>query len=329
MALISATPRPDILLTIIQDKPDLKAFIAWAILAPYVVGVSSAPIPRVLRRARIERLKRSRYGKYTRATLEVVDNGTYSCKDEGNEEAYDAKDVEIFKGEDNCQRVMGSAALRTNLLAQESAVATTLMSTSTFGSGFNGAAIAAWDQAGGKPLDDIALGKQTVLLACGMEPNTLVIGAGLYTKLKRNAQIQSQVRAVMGYTDKKGIVFDVSPADLAMVFGLEQVLVGRAAYDSADEGQTATMGFVWPSDKALLAYLPDAADEFAPHLGRTFIWDDGLMDFGDAQQLERPFEGVVLEHYYETANNTGIMRARRNLDTMILNKDSGYLITGC
>lgn len=330
MTDISVQPRPDIALTIQQEKPDLaNGFIASRVFPTFRTGVSTAPIPKIMRRARIERLYRPRYGEFPRGTSEVTSAGTYNCQEQGFEEPYDARDIEIYKGEDRCQQTLAAMSMRNVLAAHEKGVADALMTTSVFGSGFNGAAAATWGGAGDKPLDDVATGKQVAMLNCGNEPNTLIIGMQVYTKLKKSPQMQTQGRAVLGYTDRKAIEVDIDPKLLAVIFGVSQVLIGRATYDTADEGQNTTMSFIWPSDKALLAFLPDPNDEVAPHLGRTFVWDQGLMEFGEQAQVAADFDGFVLETYGDPFRNVGVVRARKCLDTLLLNKDSGYLITGC
>jgi hypothetical protein len=330
MSQIAVQPRPDIALTIIQDQPNLSnGFIANQVFPTFPVGVSTAPIPRILRRSKLERLYRPRYGAFPRGQSEVVSAGTYNCQEQGFEEAYDAKDCEIHRGESQCQATLGAMAMRNVLLAHEVGVANSLMTTATFGSGFNAAAAAVWGSASDKPLHDVADAKQANLLSCGNEGNTVILGAGLYTKLKKSPQMQTQGRAVLGYTSSKGIEVDLDPKLLATIFGVEKVLIGRATIDTADEGQTSTLGFVWPSDKALVAYIPNPNEELAPHLGRTFVWDSGLMEFGGQTQMPSEYEGFVLETYGDVPRNTGVVRARKYLDTLLLNKDSGFLITGC
>ena len=187
-----------------------------------------------------------------------------------------------------------------------------------------------WGSGTDKPLDDVQAANDLIIKNCGQEANVLVIGQAVYTKLKKSAQIQNQIRSILGYTNgTKGIQVKVTAETLALALGIETVLIGRGRYNSADEGQTDSMGFILPANYAFLMYQPNVNDAMAPHLGRTFVWDSGLMDWDiDGAQVAAPYEGTVIEQYYENGSNTGIMRARKFLDMLLLNKESGCLLTG-
>ena len=331
MSLIGVQPRPDILLTVMQDWPKIpEHFISFQLFPVFKVGVSTAPLPKVRRSANVERLYRPRYGQFPRSQTEVLAAGTYNCTEQGFEEPYDQKDIEIYKGEAGAQKVMGYMALNKVLIAHELGVVNSVMNTTAFPAGYNQAASAVWGTASDKPLNDVADAKQGVLLNCGQDANCIFFAATIYNKVRKSPQIQAQVRGIMGYTGKaSGISIDITVQDLAIAFNVEMVYIGRARYNTADEGQTEVMAFIWPADKVLVAYIPSPEDPIAPHLGRTFVWDEGLMELGGQAQTSVAFDGVIMENYYEVQGNVGVMRARKFLDTLLLNRDSGFLLTGC
>jgi hypothetical protein len=85
-----------------------------------------------------------------------------------------------------------------------------------------------------------------------------------YTKLKKSTQIQNQLRGILGYTNaQKGIQVKITTETLALALGLDKVLIGKGRYNTADEGQADTMGFIWPSNYAFLMYQPDVNAEVA------------------------------------------------------------------
>lgn len=333
--IAGVTPRPDLLISISEDSPQLgDSFIARKIFPVFKTQVSTAPLPKKMRRRRVESLTRPRYGGFARAQLTVTDGGTFNCVEDGNEEVYDAKDVEVFGGEDQAQMHVGQGALELYALAQEFALSSVLMSTGTFGSGYNTAGAAAWDNASGKPLDDVAKAAHKISLRTGIRKSRLSVamGGGTYLALTLNAQIQSQVRAILGQTNDQGIVYDVPAETMARVLGVRQVLIGDASYDTADEGQTAVMANVWPDAYCLVFYAPTPGepDIFSPALGRTFVWeqDEASGGLGGVAQLPSAIEGMVLEHYQDGTRNTDVMRARDWSHRMLLNKESAHLITG-
>lgn len=332
MASSTATLRPDILMMILEEMPDLmNGYILPRLLPIFSSGSSSGPIPKFAARRKIERLKKARYGKFPMGSSDISNGATFNCTEDGFEEPYDAKDVEQMKGLDNLIKLWGARAIQTLLLRNEKAWVDAYFGTGFFGAGYNTAGAAAWDNVSGDPMSDVAGASEAIRLRIGRRANTLVIGGGALLALRRNTKIQSNVRAVLGSTDKAGIEYNINATLLAQVFGLEQVLIGDLVYDSADEGQTASLTSVWADDKALVCYVPPASDLISTGLGRTFVWDQGLMGTNpdEAQMLQDAgIPGIILEEYGEPGDTHAKVRARQYQDTLVLNKDAGHLLTG-
>ena len=323
--------RPDIPLMIAQDSQNLDVFIAPRILPYFLSNVSTATIPKHLRRSRVETLYKPRYGSFPRAQSEVSSE-TFACLEQGFEEPYDKRDIELYGSEDRAQMFLGTRAAHNTLLAHEKGVADSLFSTSTFGSGYNTAGAAAWDASTGKPLDDIADAKHEVQKRIGQFPDTIVFSAGAYTALQKNSQIQSNVRAIAGQTSlDAGIMLALDPNLLARVFGVRQVLIGAASYDSAAEGQTASMTNVWSDDYCLVCFVGANPDmPMTPSLGRTFVFAQSMDQYAEeeARVMEQINPGMVVETYTETPKDIGVVRAKQDVDAKILNLEAGHLITG-
>jgi hypothetical protein len=330
MAIINgATPRPDIQLIVTQEMQDHSAFVSHRVFPVFPVAVSTAPIPKILARRTIERLHRPKHGAYPRSPLVVENAGTFLCKDAGFEEPLDAHDIEILGGTDQAIAIAALKATQTLLLARDNSLAASLMTTSTFGSGYNTAGAAAWDNANGKPIDDVVKAAEKVRTRIGLRANTLVISGGAYAKLLYNAQIVSQVKAIIGYTDKAaGISALVSPEILAAAFGMENVIIADAIKNTANEGLDETLGSVWDDTKALVCFVPKSNDRLSPGLGRTFVWEQAIEPNAVARQSTDTLAGLVIEEYDENTTSTKVVRARQSLDQLMLNKDAGHLITG-
>lgn len=331
MATISTsfTPRPDLAVAVMQEDALVDAFVAHRIFPNFPVGVSTAPIPKILARRNVMRLYRAKHGEFPRNPIAVDAGGTYVCKEAGFEEALDAQDIEALGGMNRAEQIATTKAVQTLLRAKDATLAATLMTTGTFGSGYNTAGAAAWDNASGKPINDVVAAGEKVRQRIGRRANTVVISGGAYAKLLINAQIQSQVRAVLGYTDKGNGISALVNADLlAAAFGVKQVIVAEDVKNSADEGQTETLASTWGDTNALVCYVPESpSDLVSPCLGHTFIWEQGL-DHGDMQiDAADAMRGMQVE-VYDTQSKLHVIRPVQNLDMLLLNKDAGHLITG-
>jgi hypothetical protein len=334
MATIAPTfvPRPDLGVAVMQEDALLDGFVAHRVFPNFPVGVSTATIPKILARRNVMRLWRAKHGEFPRNPISIDAGSTFACKEAGFEEAMDAQDIEALGGVAQAEMVATAKAVQTLLRAKDNVLSTLLMTTGTFGSGYNTAGAAAWDNASGKPIDDIVKASEQVRKRIGRRPNKVLFSGGAYSKLLQNAQVQSQVKAVMGYTDKMGgISALITPATLAAAFGLEEVIIGEDVKNTADEGLTETLASTWSDTNALVFYAPKAGmtDLVSPGLGRTFVWDPGLKSNADgvSVQTNDTLRGMQVE-VYDTTSKLHVVRPTQYLDILLLNKDAGHLITG-
>lgn len=129
-----------------------------------------------------------------------------------------------------------------------------------------------WDVALSKPLTDLETGKMAILAASGMIPNTLVLGAQVFSKLRDNQSIKDQFK----YTSADSI--DVNM--MARFFGVDRVLVANSVYTSTVEGNaTPVTGFI-AGKHALLCYVPPAPSLMTPAAGYTFQWNGYVGSIG-------------------------------------------------
>ena len=334
MATIAPTfvPRPDLALAVMQEDALLDGFVSHQVFPNFPVGVSTATIPKILARRNVQRLWRAKHGQFPRNPVSIDAGSTFVCREAGFEEALDAQDIEALGGHAQAESIATAKAVQTLLRAKDNVLATLLMTTGTFGAGYNTAAAAAWDNAGGKPIDDVVKASEQVRKRIGRRPNKLLISGGAYSKLLYNAQIQTQARAIMGYTDKSaGISALISPMTLAAIFGLEQVIIGEDVKNTADEGQTEVLTSTWDDTKALVFFAsrPGLTDLVSPGLGRTFVWDEGLKANSSAVSVSvnDTLRGMQVETY-DSTDKLHVVRPVQSLDMLLLNKDAGHLVTG-
>lgn len=122
------------------------------------------------------------------------------------------------------------------------------------------------------PYDDVEYSKSLVVAQCGHLPNTLYMNYVAYRALINNTFIKDRIK----YTEA-GRAAVITPQLLALVFDVDQILVGKAIYDTSVPGSGASpsMAYVWPDTICGVAYIdnrigPLRAKILAPM--RTFVW---------------------------------------------------------
>lgn len=161
------------------------------------------------------------------------------------------------------------------LIRRDRQWATTFFKTGVWGKDYTGVAsgptagqFIQWDQAGANPLRDISDAQEEINLGTGRRPNTLVLGANTYAKLRQSQQIMDLIK----YTQRGVITLDL----LAEMFDVERVLVARAVYNAADEtGATKDsedIRYIVDADGAWLGYVERTPAMDAPTAAALFLW---------------------------------------------------------
>ncbi len=126
------------------------------------------------------------------------------------------------------------------------------------------------DFAGSDPMEDVALAKETVLSVTGQEINTGVLSYPVYRKLKNHPDFVDRVK----YTSSESITL----AMMAKWFEVDRLLISKAIFNSAPEGQTANLGFL-AGKHAWFGYVNPSPALEMPSAGYVFVWkgvSDGL-----------------------------------------------------
>jgi hypothetical protein len=119
------------------------------------------------------------------------------------------------------------------------------------------------DYTASDPIDDIELGKQTILSTTGFMPNTLLLGYQVFRKLKHHPDIVDRFK----YTTANVVTEQL----LASLFGVDRVLVAKAVKATNVEGETAAYSFTHGKN-ALLCYSNPSPGLLAPSAGYIFTW---------------------------------------------------------
>jgi hypothetical protein len=121
---------------------------------------------------------------------------------------------------------------------EEKRIASILTTASTFGA--NTAALASgarWDVAGGNPINDILNARNSIWNGRGPGKVVAFMSLSVWTAMQQNAKLQETFK----YT-RDGLL---QPTQWATYFGIDELLIGGARQDTANEGQAASYGRIW------------------------------------------------------------------------------------
>jgi len=119
-----------------------------------------------------------------------------------------------------------------------------------------------WDTSSSTPISDVLDEINSVESKTGRRPNVLVLGKDVYKALLTNADILDRVK----YFDSTVVTQDI----LARVFEVDRVHVPAAISNTAAQGATDTLSFVFGSTNAALYYVPETAGLMEPSAGYMF-----------------------------------------------------------
>lgn len=139
-----------------------------------------------------------------------------------------------------------------------------------------------WDNDNSDPVELVDNEKMRMLqLTGGFEPNVLVVGYPVMLALKHHPVIRERIRYAGGDANPAA----VTPAALASLFGVDEVMTARAISNTAAEGEAESNQFI-QGKHALLAYRSGAPSMEEPSAGYTFVWT-GLTGAIDGWQSKR------------------------------------------
>lgn len=150
------------------------------------------------------------------------------------------------------------------LVAREKELATMLTDTAQLTQNATLSGTDQWsDYDNSDPLDDIETAAQTVQAAIGFRPNIAIMGQQVWDKLKYHPVLLELFKYTKGG--------QVTMEQLAALMGVERVLLGKAFYQTADEGQTEATSFIW-GKHTILAYVAPRVAPKIMTLGINYLW---------------------------------------------------------
>lgn len=201
------------------------------------------------------------------------------------------------------------------LLAREKRVADLIMTAASYATANKVTLSTAWTSATANVINDI----QTGIRACASPPNKMIMDKIGFDALARHPQILSTLR---GSADAGMATAD----EIGRHFGLK-IFVGDAKYNTANDGQTASLSYVWPVGQVVIAHIPDEVRPKQITLCRTFR--NGPAGRGAEVAQGAGMNVVVWTEEKRGAGKgaIGIKVGHQEVHTLIA-ADAGYHITG-
>ena len=163
------------------------------------------------------------------------------------------------------------------------------------------ASAARWDKPAGNPSVDVETGIEAVRRAIGRRPNTIVMGASVYSACRRSTELRKQI-----FGD--GRQTTPGTADLARLWQVETVAVGEAIY--LDAG--GTEHDVWGKSVVIAYTRVGPLGRPEPSYGHGYM-------LSSSPDVEMP--------YYERACKSWIYPVTEEWSLKVVGKDAGYLIS--
>jgi len=254
---------------------------------------------------------RDPYSAFPRGTRAFTQE-TYTALEYGYEEAVDdtvTADVSRFF---DAEVVAAKLARRKLLLAHEIRVAAQIFSTSNFTSTAAGTAYTTANLATFDIAEDIQLALDRMISNGESTANTrVVIPYPVWTRARASTKFQNRLRGAGISSDT---ILNASTQAAAEVFGVNEVLIGRAAYDSAAEGVAFSSSNVWSNAYVWVGNVTESgAGYFGGGAGFTLNWSE----YG-------PAVGVFT--YRDESIKSNIVRSSHYVSEKVVNTNGGQLI---
>lgn len=175
-----------------------------------------------------------------------------------------------------------------SLIRKERQFATDFMTTGVWGT--DNTSATDWDDfSAGDPVADLLTAKKAVSDATGVDPNTLALGLIVHNALINHPDVIDRIKYTVQATQG-----NIERA-LASLLGIGNYVVGRASYNTANEGQ-AFSGSPVIDDDALLCYVEASPNPLFPSAGYTLAWEGGGGQGQVAQYWDQKVRATILQH---------------------------------
>ena len=161
-----------------------------------------------------------------------------------------------------------------------------------------------WSNDTSDPIGDVATATNSVVSTIGKEPNTGVMGRGLWRYTQQHPDIVDRIKGAAGPQSPAVVTLNA----VAALFGVNRILVGNAIADSAAEGVASSLAYIW-GNHFLVAYVAGSPSLLNPSAGYVFT-----------------YKNREVSRFYEEQERQVVIEARQSWDTVVTAADAGYRI---
>lgn len=306
-----ATPRLDLGVAFHEYSLTRVRLIADQVL-PRIGFAKDAATIKVTKRKnmRIPNVDHANGAAYKRTTL-YMDDMSYATKDYGLEGQLTDRDREKYATDFDGEVETVNGVKSKMQLAREQRVATAIFNTTTWTGAdlYTDNSASPWDTTTTNVISQVVAAKEKVRTNTGVMADSLIIGEAALQNLLVNTVIIARFPGINILTE------EILRSQLAAIFGLQQLIVGSASYNSADEGQSASMSDLWSDDYAMVAALGrEGMPVTEPQLGRTIVWDNYIPDV------------AYVEQYREEQTESDIFRVKESVQEKVFDAYFAHLM---
>lgn len=309
-----ATLRGDLNTFVEQGANNDKFFIGLKIFPEFGVEKKSGQYPylklangSLLNAGSTIRTAKGSYNEIDRSW----DSDTYDCIDRGLEEAVDDTENEDQSRWFDSEVITAQLVLRAMMLDHETRVQAAIQNNTNF-PGTN--SVVAYTNANKATIDfpsDVLAAIERVN-DNGELANTIVMSPNVLNRIKVSTLMQNFIRG----NRPSDSTTNINAQMIQQAFadnGIEQVIVGRARYNSAKKGQAYSASRIW-NDTYVWVGNVQGGDIKAGGAGRTLVWNKEGGTF-------------VTESYRAEQRRSQIIRVRQNTTEKVVNANAGTNIT--
>lgn len=183
------------------------------------------------------------------------------------------------------------------LLDRENKLATILGDTSQITNNVTLSGTSQWsDYSNSDPIGDVRTARTSVHQNTFKKPNTLIMSKPVFDQLIEHPQIIERIKySQLGVVTKEL---------LARVFQVEQILVGEAGQNTAHEGQTDVLAYVWGKN-AIVAFIAPQIRLKQITLGYTFTYSQRIVKRWRDEDREGTYVRVGNDNYTQVVVSVG------------------------
>ena len=176
-----------------------------------------------------------------------------------------------------------------SLIRKERAFSADFMKTSVWGTDDNNSTTDWDDFTNGDPVNDVLTARRTISNNTGFDGNTMVLGYIVHQALVNHPDLIDRVKYVQAAS-----LANVEGA-LAAAFGVSNYIVGKASYNSANEGQSFSASAIIDDD-CLVTYVTPTPGIMTASAGYTFAWDGGGGAGSVGMYRDQSVKSDILQH---------------------------------